>query len=202
MYYGPKDQLLPTKLELVFYVVVSLVIIIVANINNLASYFLNDLKLQGKDDLPLNIYITNSISYIEKLPFLPNSVVFVFWSIVGVVLYSLIQSLYGVFVEFRSDVNITNHFLHPKNFIKWQFWAEVVVQFLAHISLYALVILWGLLLWYVLIPSAALFAGQLFGGLGLVVILKFIGSFTLLFVGVLVFALILKIFFKRKQLIL
>lgn len=183
------------------YGVLTLVIIFVTNLRFLTMYLLSDtndaLSVEGAT---FGDYFGRVVDVVEKLPFLPNSAVFVFWSLVGLVVYSLIQSIYNVYAEVKNDIDITTHFMHPSNYIRWKFWVEVVLQLLAHISLYVLTVLGAFLVGYVLAPLAAVFTRQLVDGPSLESLVRFISSGLLLYIGVLVFALILKIFFKRKQL--
>lgn len=198
-----KDQLLPGRLELVLYGIVTLVIIFITNLKDLAGYLLNEPNIQTTTyNGTFGAYFERIVDYVESLPFLPNSAVFVFWSLVGLVVYSLAQSIYNVYAEIKNDIDMTTHFLHPINFIRWQFWAEVAIQFLAHVSLYALVVLWGFLVGYVLVPIVTLFTRQFAEDPDFENLPRLASGILLLYIGVLVFALILKIFFKRKQLVL
>jgi uncharacterized membrane protein (DUF485 family) len=198
-----RDLLVPNTLEMVFYGALTLVVIFVANLRVLTDYFLYDASgTVAVQDVTFGSYFDRMIDYVESLPFLPNSAVFVFWSLIGLVVYSVLQSIFSVYAEVKNDINITSHFLHPTNFIRWQFWAEVAVQFLAHISLYALTLLWAFLVGYVLMPLSASFARQFFKAPDVGGLIQFVTGAVLLYIGVLVFALILKLFFKRKQLVL
>ena len=198
-----KDYLVPSKLELVFYVILSAVIVFLANFNVLADYLLHNTGGVPKFEQGItSLYTDSLLSFIDGLAFIPTSAVFIFWSLVGIVVYTIFQSVGSLLAELKTDIDITHKYLHPRHFLRWQFWAEVFVQLIAHVSLYALIVLWAFLLGYVLIPLSALFSSRLFAGLDFYNILSFVSSFVLLYVGVIIFALILKLFFKRKQLVL
>ncbi len=198
-----KDYLSPSKLELVFYGVLSFVIIFAANFNYLANYLVHNTGGVPEFDKGItSLYTDGFLSFVDGLAFIPTSAIFIFWSLVGIVVYTILQSVLGLLAELKNDIDITQKYLHPSNFLRWKFWAEVFLQLIAHISLYSLMVLWSFLLGYVLIPLSTLFSSRLLGDFDFYNVASFIGSFALLYVGVIVFALILKLFFKRKQLVI
>ena len=198
-----KDHLIPSKLELVLYGVLTAVIAFFANFSYLTTYLLHETgNVPKMNEGAFSIYVDRILSFVENLPFLPNSAVFIFWSLVGLLIYSFLQSSYNVYLQVRDDIDMATHFLHPSNYIGWKFWAEVLLQLLAHFSLYAVIILWALLTGYTLIPLSAYFSRQFFAASSFESLPAFISSMILLYIGVLVFAMILKLFFKRKQLVI
>ncbi len=197
------DHLVPSKLEALLYFIVAIALVFIANIKFLTTYFLNETgNVPQTGDEAIQIYSDKFFEFIEGLGFVPSSAVFIFWSLTGLAIFSLAQSIFNVYAEVKNDIRVDTHFMHPSNYTRWQFWAEVFLQFAAHILLYGLITLWGLLMGYVLMPLSAVFAQALFAETNVLNLLTFISSLALFYVGVLVFALLAKLFFKRKQLMI
>lgn len=195
-----KDYLLPTKLELIFYAVMTLLVVFIANFNYLTAYLLQTGGVPNTGRGIIRLYVDGFLRFIDGLVFIPTSAVFIFWSLVGIVVYTILQSVYSMMVELRNDIEVTTHFRHPGRFFRLLFWEEIFLQFIAHLSLYGLIVLWAFLLGYVMIPIGAFFSSQFLLNMKLYNALSFLSSFVLLYIGILVFALLLKLFFKRKQL--
>lgn len=198
-----KDYLIPSRLETVLYLAVTIVVLFVANLNFLTTYLLHDTgNVPQTGSEAFQMYSSGFFGFIEGLPFVPSSAVFIFWSLTGLVIFSLAQSVYNVYAEVKDDIAVDTHYMHPSNYTRWQFWVEVLVQFTAHLLIYGLIILWGLLLGFVLIPVSGALLQQLFSSITPLGVVIFATSFVLLYVGILVLAILLKLFFKRKQLII
>lgn len=198
-----RDYLVPNKLEMVLYLAVAVAILFVANFKYLTTYWLNstgNVPQTGED--VVQFYADGFFQAFEGLAFAPSTAVFIFWSLVGLIIFSLAQSVYNVYAEVKNDITVDTHFLHPSNYTRWRFWGEVLVQFTAHLLLYGLIILWGLLLGFVLTPIVSVVAQQLFLEMKLLSLVMFLSSFVLFYIGVLMLALLLKLFFKRKQLMI
>lgn len=193
-----RDYLVPGKLEMFFYFIVAIVVLFVASFQYLTTYFTGEIR--PIDEEAFRMYSNGFFGFIEGLPLVPSAAVFFFWSLTGLAIFSLAQSVYNVYAEFKGNVNLDKHYLHPSNYTRERFWNQVLVQFTTQLLLYGLIILWGLLMGFVLTPLAAVLAWRLFTHAGVASLAVFISSFLLLFIGVLVFALLLKLFFKRKQL--
>ncbi len=197
------DYLVPSKLEVLLYFFVAVAIVFVANLTYITTYLLNqtgNVPQTGED--VFRMYSDKFFEFIEGLTFVPSSAVFIFWSLTGLFVFSLAQSVYNVYAEVKNDVNVDTHFMHPSNYTRWRFWGEVFVQFSAHILLYGLIVLWGMLMGFVLTPLVAILAQRLFADTNTYSLVVFAASFSLLYVGVLIFALLAKLFFKRKQLMI
>lgn len=196
-----RDYLIPTRLEAIFYLVFTGLILFVANFSFLTNYLLHDSgNVPDNGEAAFQMYFDRIFEFIEGLPFVPSSAVFIFWSLTGLAIFSLAQSVYNVYAEVKSDIAVDTHFLHPSNYTRWQFWGEVFVQFAAHVLLYSLIILWSLLMGFVLMPLTAVLIQRMLSDVGLLNLITFLSSFVLLYIGVIIFALLLKLFFKRKQL--
>lgn len=197
------DYLVPSKLEVLLYFIVTIALVFISNFKYLTTYFLHQTgNVPQTGDEAIQLFSDKFFEFIEGLAFVPSSAVFIFWSLTGLLIFSLAQSVYNVYAEVKNDIKVDTHFLHPSNYTRWQFWGEVFVQFTAHVLLYSLIILWGLLMSFVLMPLAAIFVQRLFIDTSVLNLLAFTSSFMLLYVGVLVFALLAKLFFKRKQLMI
>lgn len=198
-----RDYLIPSKLEVLLYFFVTVAIVFVANFTYITTYLLNQTgNVPQTGEYALRVYSDKFFEFIEGLAFVPSSAVFIFWSLTGLLIFSLAQSIYNVYAEVKKDINVDTHFMHPSNYTRWQFWGEVLVQFAAHVLLYGLIILWGMLMGFVLTPLSAILAQRLFTDTNVPSLLIFICSFLLLYIGVLIFALLAKLFFKRKQLMI
>lgn len=197
-----KDYLLPTKAELVFYFSLSIFVLFVANFNYLRVYLL----YSGADtDVSTNVfsqYFSQLVQIVNGTPYLPEGTVFIFWSLVGLVVYSIIQAMYNVYHSAKENVQIATHFLHPTNYTNARFWGEIALQFIAHVSLYALTVLWFVVFFYVLIPIGSVVVRHFLEAASIGSFLNFIGSFVLLYIGVVTLFLVLKLFIKRKQLLI
>lgn len=198
-----RDYLVPSKLETALYFVVAMAILFIANFKYLTTYWLNSTgSVPQTGEEVVQLYSDSFFQFIEGLAFVPSLAVFIFWSLVGLTIFSLAQSVYNVYAEVKGDINLDTHFLHPSNYTRWRFWGEVVVQFTAHLLLYGLIVLWGLLLGFVLTPISSAMAQRLITDMGLANLAMFSSAFVLLYIGVLLLALLIKLFFKRKQLMI
>jgi hypothetical protein len=198
-----KDDFIPTPLEAVFYAVLTVVITLIGILRFLTDYLAQDTYNASETFVKqASTYFHSGLEFIDSFSFSPSTAVFLFWSLAGVVVFSLLQAVYNLYAAAKEDVDISTHFLHPRNFVQSAFWVEVLLQTLAHFSLFVMLLLCSLVVGFALTPLSVSSAQTLFDGVNLSTVLGFLASFVMLYVGVVVLAVILKLFLKRKQVII
>jgi hypothetical protein len=66
--------------------------------------------------------IGENIGDFFNTPLVTNLVTLFFWGLVGLILYSLLWSLFVMFMDISSDIVVSQYFIHPRSFHKSNFW--------------------------------------------------------------------------------
>lgn len=198
-----RDNLLPSKLEFLLYGVLSIIIAFFGSVRFLTDFLLSGTEF-GFESLSeqADQNVDNALQFIDSLNFTPATAVFVFWSVVGVIAFSLGQAVINSYLEFKHDVDVTTKFIHPRRFANLQFWLDAILLTAAHLSLYIMLLMWSALLGFVLAPLSANAVQGAVLDTSLVSIVILLCMLVLLSIGVLIEAVLIKLLFRRKQLVL
>jgi len=203
MNWNIKDAVIPSKLENLLYAILAVVISVIGNLAFLATLLANEsLYIAESFSEALALYVQETIGFIDNLTIAPVGSVFLFWSLAGIISFSLLQSFISVAKEIKNDVDISTHYLHPKHYIKPLFFLEVVLQGLAHGLIYLLILGIGILVGGVFAPIAII----LFQGVLLTFTFElfaiYIGSLVVLWFGIVVMASVTRLLLMRKQIVI
>lgn len=191
-------KLLPGKLELLVHFLIALCIAVVGN----AWFFNEQLQRQIDDpETPLNVmsyYLNQFLAFLDGFQAVPTLVVFIIWSLVGVVVFTMAQTAAGMVNELKEDVKISTSYFHPKNFSYRDFWVSALSELLSKVVYYVLLVAWSLVLGYIAVPATLFSSRQLLNTIDPYVVVNFIASLVLLTFTITVFFELFKLFAARR----
>lgn len=195
-----KNAAIPSKVENIAYFLIGFVVSVLGNLAFFAER-LAGASLYISEDYQdvLDLYIEQLLSFVDSLAVAPASAIFVFWSIIGILSFSILQSVLGVVSEIKEDINITTHYLHPRHYAKASFAIEVLLQSVAHMALYCVGIVTGVLIGTVLAPVSVSLLQSLLLTFTFELGLFYAASLILLWFGIAVIAGCVRLLAIRKQ---
>lgn len=130
--------LVPSVFEVVGAGFVTVVLVLVANSHQLLNYY----GLQSSDQV-LRTSATGAVSSaLDKLDGLTATasvVTFVIWAVVGMVCFSIVQSIGQTISELEFEEQLSSRrYIHPATFTKAHFWKGVVQDFVGLAASFAL----------------------------------------------------------------
>jgi hypothetical protein len=90
--------------------------------------------------------IGENIGDFFNTPLVTNIVTLFFWGLVGLILYSLLWSLFVMFMDISSDIVVSQYFVHPRSFHKSNFWLAALSRRVIVITAYLVIGIYILLL--------------------------------------------------------
>lgn len=195
-----KETLLPSKLDNLLYLLVGFTITLMGNFGYFAERLAGD-SLYISENLrqAAELYGQQIINFIDNLGFAPASAIFIFWSLAGVLSFSILQAFISVGSEVKNDIDITTHYLHPQHYAKWSFLVEIIVQGFAHLIIYIVGITVCVLVGTVLAPVAISLLQSLALSFTLELLFVYIASLVLLWFGILLVATTVRLLLMRKH---
>jgi hypothetical protein len=90
--------------------------------------------------------IGENIGDFFNTPLVTNIVTLFFWGLVGLILYSLLWSLFVMFMDISSDIVVSQYFVHPRSFHKSNFLLAALSRRVIVITAYLVIGIYILLL--------------------------------------------------------
>jgi hypothetical protein len=122
-------RILPSRLEVGFYFFLSILMMVLSNIQLLVNIYGTSLEQDY-----LNVYLkdtlANSFDTYSRRLIAPDTADFIFWLFVSLVLLSLIKAAHKAYVEITYDLDISGQrFIHPRTFTERGFWIATLLNF-------------------------------------------------------------------------
>jgi hypothetical protein len=97
-------------------------------------------EMELVSDLRNSISITlEQVGTFFDTPLVTNAVTLFFWGTVGLLLYTLLWSLFVMFVDVRSDIVVSEYFVHPRSFHKSNFWLATLSRRIVLVTAYLII---------------------------------------------------------------
>lgn len=148
-----RKHIIPSPLELYVFSMASVLLLVLGSVGQVAR---NVLYYSGGEEFYVSASraISSFWAYINSLSFNASLAMIVFWSIVGLFVYSLGWTLINTAKEINQDVDTATRYVHPSTFLQLQFWGSVIGDFAARSMAILVMILWTLLCAFVILPIA------------------------------------------------
>lgn len=194
------NNLVPGKLEILLYGIVASVVVAIGNLSFIADQLLKETGATSDTLFGLfKAYVGNIFGYVDNFSISAAGAVFLFWSLAGVIAFSILQSVLNVSAEIKNDVDVSTHFLHPRNYTNRKFWFDVLSQFAVHVLLYVVSLAWIMFMALAVVPFSVNTSRYFFADINILNGVMFACAFILLYICVVVFAIFVKLLFRRKQ---
>jgi len=194
------NNLVPGKLEILLYGIVASVVVVIGNLSFFTDQLLKETGATSDTLFGLvKAYIGNIFGYVDNFSISATGAVFLFWSLAGVIVFSILQSVLNVSAEIKNDVDVSTHFLHPRNYTNRNFWFDVLSQFAVHVLLYLVSLAWIMFVALAVVPYSVNTSRYFFADKSMLNSIMFACAFILLYICVIVFAIFIKLLFRRKQ---
>jgi hypothetical protein len=151
-------RILPSRLEVGFYLFLSVLILILSNIQLLVNIYGTALEQNY-----LNVYLKDTFStsfdtYSRRL-IAPDTADFIFWLFVSLVLLSLLKAAHKAYVEISYDLDFTgNRFIHPRTFTERSFWVSTFLNFFLQLIVLTISAFMVYSLVYLVVPMSIMLA--------------------------------------------
>jgi hypothetical protein len=120
---GIKSIFLPSGLVFFIYLVVSMLLLALANANNIWHHFSGYFSHQDGFDLGSKIPLINTLSKSYQGRVLQ----IIFWIIVGIAIYSLFWFLRNIINNIRNDV-VAGSYVRPRDYNVSNYWKPILVR--------------------------------------------------------------------------
>jgi hypothetical protein len=122
-----KKFLLPSGTQLLLYILISLLLLIILNINKEWDY-LNDTVLKPQGGLD-SIITTNAPGVHKILNSLSQSIILqvVFWIFVGCAVYVIIWFVKNIAINMLNDIT-ADQYVHPRHYQRSKFWGGILAR--------------------------------------------------------------------------
>jgi hypothetical protein len=113
----------PSLLDFLFYLIAGGLILLLLNTPAVWRYFNSSIP----DQQSIRDIITQSLPFMNKLGDATQGRVFLalFWMVVGLVVYILYWFLNSMFINFRNNIIVGQHYLHPTDFSRTRYWVSI-----------------------------------------------------------------------------
>lgn len=188
----PKN-LIPTVYETIGLVALSLLVVLLGNTRELLDYY----GLQSSGQViktSAGQAIGNGLNKLDSFSFTDRVVTFIIWAVIGMLCFSVVQGIakVGHDIEYEERLS-SNKFVHPKTFRKGAFWVQVFKNFIMLVvSLAILCALLFLILLYIL-PASLAYCRVFVGGINLTSAADFLIGLAIIFFGLLMLDLSLRL---------
>lgn len=188
-------ELLPNKLEIVLYLVITGIIVIGGNFTYFAAQLLRE---TGATKVTVGNMLGDGLDklldFVDNLSLTPTAAVFIFWCLAGIAVFTFLEASYSVYKQLKDDLDVSTHFLHPSNYSNKRFWLGVLYSFLLRTMVFALAALWSLVIAFILVPVGITFSLYFFADISARAnLFSFMAASVLLYIGVLVMGVVLKL---------
>jgi hypothetical protein len=130
-------SLIETILAILFTIIISLIALI--------SIYMEELEIVGDVRSMFNT-VTENIGTLLDTQLATNVVTLFFWGTIGLIIYSLFWSLFVMLFDIRSDIVVSQYFVHPRSFHKSNFWLAAMSRRVILITAYIVIGLYVILL--------------------------------------------------------
>ena len=194
------NNLVPSKLELFLYGILTSIIVVIGNFGYFADQLFRETGSSSETIVEIiKLRASDAASVFDNISIAAAGSVFLFWSLAGIIVFSILQSVMNVSAELKNDVDVSTHFLHPRNYTTAKFWTDVLSQLATHIILYVIFISWLILMAVMTAPLAIEMSQYFFTEINVLNTIIFASAFILLYICVIIFATLAKLLLKRKH---
>lgn len=146
-------RLVPSHFQLLAYLIIAPVLLLVGSysdwINQVVDSgvredLLSDLSNRTKDLVATLIDGSGTTAFIAS---------FVFWLVVGSIVYMLAWIVIGFIKDVLSEITVSLVFVHPRSFTESRHWSGFLVHYLLRVAVFLVVIGYSALAVYVLWPA-------------------------------------------------
>jgi hypothetical protein len=138
--------------------------------------------------------VASGLDVLDNFTFTPAIVTFVTWGLIGLVLFSLVQSLMRASgtLQFERDLS-SNRYIHPQNFKRSTFWRHIIIDTTISFALLAVLAASAIMYLLFIVPVGFAYVQRVLVQFSLSnMLVCLVGAFTI-FSGTLLLYLLLKI---------
>ena len=196
-----KKAVWPNKAEIIYSALAASLLVLIAVLPTFIVQ-INFLSARGALESEVGNTITRILTNIDGLEFTATVTTFVFWMIVGLIVYGLVSVMYTTLHAIEEDVEMSSdEYVHPQPFSRTNFWRQVMRESVLYIDCMVLIILTASITIFALLPAATTHAREMVVDFKPAVIISVIASLTLLGGGVWLLIQVVKIWHHRNLLL-
>ena len=193
-----KEKFIPSVLEFILCLVISLMIGVIGNTTSVLGILQENIESNLTLESLLSRYGEDFLIYIGSFRLTSDIVLWLFWSLVGLISYTIIEGIIKLYSALNEDMKISFKYVHPAGFKLKQFWLSVLANTTIRIFYLTLAVLWLVVLGLIFIPVNIQLLDYLLNQRSLLPFVFFISSLFLLTLGLLMFLISLNLIFKGK----